>query len=40
LTGSNTADIEVNLNFYGRLLSLRLVWQGVNEDGAEMRHVA
>jgi catechol 2,3-dioxygenase-like lactoylglutathione lyase family enzyme len=37
---ANTADIEANLNFYGRLLRLRLVWQGVNEDAPEMRHVA
>jgi glyoxalase family protein len=35
-----TADIEANLNFYGRLLGLRLVWQGVNADHPEMRHVA
>src|SRR5689334_20205594 len=35
-----TADIEANLNFYGRLLGLRLVWQGVNADDPEMRHVA
>ena len=25
-----TADIDANLEFYGRLLGLRLVWQGVN----------
>ena len=24
-----TADIDANLEFYGRLLGLRLVWQGV-----------
>src|SRR5207244_6004559 len=35
-----TADIEANLTFYGRLLGLRLVWQGVNADDPEMRHVA
>lgn len=35
-----TADIEANVDFYGRLLSLRLVWQGVNADDPEMRHVA
>jgi glyoxalase family protein len=35
-----TADIEANVNFYGRLLGLRLVWQGVNADDPEMRHVA
>lgn len=35
-----TADIEGNLGFYGRLLGLRLVWQGVNADDPEMRHVA
>jgi catechol 2,3-dioxygenase-like lactoylglutathione lyase family enzyme len=28
---ANTADIEANLNFYGRLPGLRLVWQAVNE---------
>lgn len=32
-----TADIEANLNFYGRLLAPRLVWQGVNADDPEMR---
>src|ERR1700730_5970907 len=35
-----TADVATNLNFYGRLLGLRLVWQGVNADDPEMRHVA
>jgi len=35
-----TADIEANLDFYGRQLGLRLVWQGVNADDPEMRHVA
>jgi glyoxalase family protein len=35
-----TADIGANLDFYGRLLGLRLVWQGVNADDPEMRHVA
>jgi glyoxalase family protein len=35
-----TADIEANLDFYVRLLGLRLVWQGVNADDPEMRHVA
>jgi glyoxalase family protein len=35
-----TADIEANLEFYGRLLGLRLVWQGVNADDPTMRHVA
>ena len=35
-----TADVEANLDFYGRLLGLRLVWQGVNADDPEMRHVA
>src|ERR1700732_4011641 len=35
-----TADIEANLNFYGRLLGLRLVWQGVNADDPDMRHIA
>src|SRR2546430_578260 len=35
-----TADVATNLAFYGRLLGLRLVWQGVNADDPEMRHVA
>jgi len=35
-----TADIDANLEFYGRLLALRLVWQGVNADDPEMRHLA
>jgi len=35
-----TADVEANLDFYGRLLGLRLVWQGVHADDPEMRHVA
>ena len=35
-----TADIATNLDFYGRLLGLRLVWQGVNADDPEMRHIA
>jgi glyoxalase family protein len=35
-----TAEIEANLNFYGRLLGLRLVWQGVNADDPGFRHVA
>jgi glyoxalase family protein len=35
-----TADIDANLEFYGRLLGLRLVWQGVNTDDPEMRHIA
>jgi glyoxalase family protein len=35
-----TADIDANLQFYGRLLGLRLVWQGVNADDPEMRHIA
>jgi glyoxalase family protein len=34
------ADINTNLEFYGRLLGLRLVWQGVNADDPEMRHIA
>ena len=37
---SITADIDANVAFYGRLLGLRLVWQGVNADNPEMRHVA
>src|ERR1700760_2267314 len=35
-----TADVEANLDFYGRVLGLRLVWQGVNADDPEMRHIA
>lgn len=35
-----TADIESNVDFYARLLGLRLVWQGVNADDPEMRLVA
>ena len=35
-----TADIDANLEFYGRLLGMRLVWQGVNADDPEMRHIA
>ena len=35
-----TPDTEANVDFYGRLLGLRLVWQGVNADDPEMRHVA
>src|SRR5450755_780806 len=35
-----TADIDANLEFYGRLLGLRLVRQGVNADDPEMRHIA
>jgi glyoxalase family protein len=35
-----TADIEANVDFYARLLGLRLVWQGVNADDPDMRHVA
>jgi glyoxalase family protein len=35
-----TADVTTNLDFYGRLLGLRLVWQGVNADNPEMRHIA
>src|SRR5690349_16332769 len=35
-----TADVESNLDFYGRVLGLRLVWQGVNADDPGMRHVA
>jgi glyoxalase family protein len=35
-----TADVATNLNFYGRLLGLRLVWQGVNADDPRMRHIA
>ena len=31
-----TADVATNLNFYGRLLGLRLVWQRVNADDPEM----
>src|SRR3954452_9445574 len=35
-----TADVEANVDFYGRLLGLRLVWQGVNADDPGVRHVA
>jgi glyoxalase family protein len=35
-----TADIHANLEFYGRLLGLRLVWQGVNADDPSVRHIA
>src|SRR6478736_3092015 len=35
-----TADIATNVDFYGRLLGLRLVWQGVNADDPEIRHIA
>jgi glyoxalase family protein len=35
-----TADISTNVDFYGRLLGLRLIWQGVNADDPEMRHIA
>src|ERR1700759_747196 len=35
-----TADIDSNLEFYGRLLGLRLVWQGVNADDPGIRHIA
>jgi glyoxalase family protein len=35
-----TADIDANLAFYGQLLRLRLVWQGVNADDPGMRHIA
>jgi glyoxalase family protein len=35
-----TADIATNLDFYGGLLGLRLVWQGINADDPGMRHIA
>ena len=35
-----TADIATNVDFYGRLLGLRLIWQGVNADDPGMRHIA
>jgi glyoxalase family protein len=35
-----TADTDANLEFYGRLLGLRLVWRGVNADDPDMRHIA
>src|SRR5579859_5799769 len=35
-----TAEVATNLSFYSRLLGLRLVWQGVNADDPEMRHIA
>src|SRR6201994_1163491 len=31
-----TADVEANLDFYARLLGLRLVWQGVNADDPQV----
>jgi glyoxalase family protein len=34
------SDIETNLEFYGRVLGLRLIWQGVNADDPGMRHIA
>jgi len=33
-----TADVDANLDFYGRFLGLRLVWQGVNADDPGMTH--
>jgi glyoxalase family protein len=35
-----TADVAAKLECYGRLLGLRLVWQGVNVDDPGMRHIA
>src|ERR1700733_16331387 len=35
-----TADIDANLRFYGELLGLRLVWQGVTADDPEIRQIA
>ncbi len=35
-----TGDLEANLEFYGQVLGLRLVWQGVNADDPGMRHIA
>jgi glyoxalase family protein len=35
-----TGDVATNLEFWGRLLGLRLVWQGVNVDDPEIRHIA
>jgi glyoxalase family protein len=35
-----TAGIDANLDFYGRLLGLRLVWQGVIAEDPEIRHIA
>jgi glyoxalase family protein len=35
-----TADVDTNLEFYGQVLGLRLVWQGVNADDPDMRHIA
>ncbi len=34
------SDIETNREFYGRVLGLRLIWQGVNADDPGMRHIA
>jgi glyoxalase family protein len=35
-----TADAHANLDFYARLLGLRLIWQGANADDPGMRHIA
>jgi glyoxalase family protein len=35
-----TADASANLDFYGRLLGLRLIWQGASADDPGMRHIA
>jgi catechol 2,3-dioxygenase-like lactoylglutathione lyase family enzyme len=35
-----TADAHANLDFYGRLLGLRLIWQGANADDLGMSHIA
>jgi glyoxalase family protein len=35
-----TSDIDTNLEFYGRVLGLRLIWHGVNADDPGMRHIA
>jgi len=34
-----SADVATNLDFFGRLLRLRLVWQGFNADDPEIRHI-
>ena len=35
-----TADVDSNLDLYGRLLGLRLIWQGLNADDPGARHIA
>jgi glyoxalase family protein len=35
-----TADAAANVDFFARLLGLRLIWQGANADDPGMRHIA